>query len=354
MKTPSKTAVFTETSRPAGLGHARTTPLASPLRVASLAVIVASAAAVSAQPVSFDPFTRNIPVQGNNPELFVDQLPGGVMDPGATYTTYTVEFDWIPDANFNAASTDAIWALYPEAPSPGGPSPFVDPGPALNIDVATLGGRQIATSPRWTGVLNQPIGGSSDLFFAYTQFSSFTPVTWSNIRITLDNPPLFGSTFSGGTSADSPRWTRPLDRRTDAGPGSPQRQNVPFEVKPFFVDTTGIYQFSSTADGWISAIVFYQDEFDASNSALNLMGHQGIDQTYLNFAPRVAGFEFEAGRQYFMVHTGRTNTQFGTYSGEVTGVGNVTFGVIPEPSTMAALAAVPLLLRLRKRRKAKA
>ena len=305
-------------------------------------------------------------------------VPLAAMDPAATYTTYKVTFNYQAASTFNTRKDDSIFAFINE-PEPittnahffadPGPSPFIDqdnsqahyqPGPMVwygafwddtvrrssNGTVIETGGRA------------NLLPGSSPLHFDYGQVGAYSATTWSNVTITLNDRPLNHAAFSGTVdNVNGPRWDRFFDTQNESATSN-TRKNVAYDFKPFYVDTTGIYQISTATDPvsngtgsqWYAYLGIYAEVFDPAQAGVNLLATDGtIVGGYLD-QPNIIGIELEAGRQYYLVQTQRlTNSRGGVYTGMVHGEGNLTFGTVPEPS--ASLAAIlPGALLVRRRR----
>jgi M6 family metalloprotease-like protein len=121
-----------------------------------------------------------------------------------------------------------------------------------------------------------------------------------------------------GTTAGRSLWTRPEQ-------GAPptefprKRTTVPYDAMRFTVSTTGEYTLTSTAE-WNNYLFLYSNAFDPARQLSNVL--LGND----DFGPiGVAGFTttLTAGTPYFLVTTGYTNSNFGFYSLNISGVGSV-------------------------------
>lgn len=121
-----------------------------------------------------------------------------------------------------------------------------------------------------------------------------------------------------GTTAGRSLWTRPEQ-------GAPptefprKRTTVPYDAMRFTVSTTGEYTLTSTAE-WNNYLFLYSNAFDPASQLSNVL--LGND----DFGPiGVAGFTttLTAGTPYFLVTTGYTNSNFGFYSLNISGVGSV-------------------------------
>jgi len=151
-----------------------------------------------------------------------------------------------------------------------------------------------------------------------------------------------------GTTTGGLTWTRPLANLSGlSGIGI----GVRYSVTPFFVSSTGLYDFTSTAVGfWDNFTFLYENTFVPTSQLTNdLRGND--DKTFLL---GISGFDFNltANTQYQFVTTGRAPANFGAWDLSITGPGTITVGVVPEPGTYAlmglGLAGVLLVTRRRK------
>lgn len=299
-----------------------------------MSAVVAAPLSAIAQPVSFDPFTVTTPNDSGANTLQTLLLPSGVTQSGVQYTTFSIEFDWTPDAFANARQWNAIWALTDRDPAPGGAVFYADPGPSLFAKIALVPQFEPGTLS-WVGVLDPEVAGGADLYFSWLQFNAFTGTTWSDIRLTLDSPAIVETLFDGDTSG-APTWTRFRDTREGSGDVPSNVQNIRYDALPFYVETDGIYQFTTRTDfgvgnRWNGVIAIYENDFDPSLPDANRIGlWVGTAPGVINFADRMIAFELEAGVQYYFLQTGRRSSDAGPYTGTVQGVGGVTFGTIPD------------------------
>jgi hypothetical protein len=135
--------------------------------------------------------------------------------------------------------------------------------------------------------------------------------------------PVQAVTFSGDTTG-APTWNRPIQ---DIPPTSLSGTGTatPYQVQNFFVDTTGAYDFLSTASGdWDNYTFVYQNSFNAATPLTNvIIGNDDFPTIGLS---GFNGVNLTAGTQYYFVNTGFGNTDFEAYNSSITGVGNVTLG----------------------------
>lgn len=133
--------------------------------------------------------------------------------------------------------------------------------------------------------------------------------------------------------------------------------NVFFDVRPFYVDTTGSYDIRSfqSADGFL---LIYSN-FDPNNGTANGVG--GSDDAFgvpgnpnaglYTSASRIPALNLTANTQYFAVTTTFSNTTTMQYQNDYYGpVGAVvTFGNIPAPASVALLGLGGLVAGRRRR-----
>jgi hypothetical protein len=135
--------------------------------------------------------------------------------------------------------------------------------------------------------------------------------------------PAQAITFMGNT-ASAPPWDRPNEGDPPNSLSASVATAVPYQVQAFFVDTTGAYNFLSTATAYDNYTFLYENSFSAASPLTNvIIGNNDFpDSSHSGFN----GVNLTAGTQYFFVNTGLTDAAFGAYSTSITGVGNVTLG----------------------------
>ena len=254
--------------------------------------------------------------------------------PAGNYAYYSVDFDWSRVAGF-PYSQDAYWALSNEpALSPASTTyalpEFTNEGESVPFPV----------NLHWTGALAVPYV-SGPLYFVMLDYPD-SQTQWNNVTIHLGEQ-AHGAAQSAGSTAGGPLWTRPLE----GGGGLSQAANAtPYQVKPFYVPLDGRYEFEVNAPDFNSVVAVYADAFDPTQPLAHLVG--AFDAN-INIYPDAGSAKLSAGRQYFLVTTGFTNSSAGPYTAfirnfDLSQIAAPVFGLIPEPTslTVAACAALGL------------
>ncbi len=180
--------------------------------------------------------------------------------------------------------------------------------------------------------------------------------------------------YTGRLETTDPKFNRPIQFPSSA----PSGWTAPFlsgrfphyDVQPFHVDTAGRYDLV-TANEYESHAVLYQNSFDPQNPLANVMwafaqtGNVMRNNTF-NALPfnddatggTVINADLVPGVQYYFVTTAYAapgdpvdgGPFVGRYSNIITGAGNVTLGVVPEPTAGVALVSLAALALRRRRR----
>ena len=180
--------------------------------------------------------------------------------------------------------------------------------------------------------------------------------------------------YTGRLETTDPKFNRPIQFPSSA----PSGWTAPFlsgrfphyDVQPFFVDTAGRYDLV-TANEYESHAVLYRESFDPTNPLANVMwafsqtGNVMRNNTFnpLPFNDDATGgtvinADLVPGVQYYFVTTAYAapgdpvdgGPFVGRYSNIITGAGNVTLGVVPEPTVGVIMASLSCLAVLRRRK----
>lgn len=158
---------------------------------------------------------------------------------------------------------------------------------------------------------------------------------------------FFGSTMAQAgtltftdTTIGGPTWNRPLTLSTLSVVGT----NVAYDVTHIRVDQAGTYSFFSQSlipAAWDNYLVLYASGFSATSPLANLIA---LNDDFSIGSYGQAGFTIalSAGIDYFLVETGYLNTDAGSYSTVITGLGGGTASIVgvaevPEPASMLLL-----------------
>jgi hypothetical protein len=147
------------------------------------------------------------------------------------------------------------------------------------------------------------------------------------------------------TTVGAPTFNRTLEGLTAGtcdGSLSGVGTAVRYHVQGVYTGTAGIRTFTSVSNApanWDNYLFLYSNAWNPLNALLGCLrasdDNPGIGRSEFTF-------NMAANTQYFMVTTGFSNADAGTFTNTVTG-GTVTFGtlpstVVPEPSTYALVA----------------
>ena len=180
--------------------------------------------------------------------------------------------------------------------------------------------------------------------------------------------------YTGRLETSDPRFNRPIQfpSSVPSGWSNPVLSGrfPHYDVQPSFVDTAGRYDLV-TANEFESHACLYQHSFDPTNPLANVMwalpqtGNVMRNNTFNNLPPlddatggTVINADLVPGVQYYFVTTAYAapgdpvdgGPFIGRYSNIITGVGNVTLGIVPEPSSASALIAFAGLMLARRQR----
>jgi hypothetical protein len=182
----------------------------------------------------------------------------------------------------------------------------------------------------------------------------------------LDAVPNGGAEFSGALSATDPRFQRAVNFNTDPTGSqvidvSATGTNVYYDVQPFSVATSGTYAIGMAA-GFDTQLLLYEGGFnpatplanfnDSNDEGRNVLRRAGLPALDVDNDTNGIGRldrDLVAGVQYYAVMTSYANGQTGDYFTQIAGPGAVTLGLLPEPTTVAALAG-GAVIAIRRRR----
>jgi hypothetical protein len=174
--------------------------------------------------------------------------------------------------------------------------------------------------------------------------------------------------YNGALTASDPTFNRPIQFETNPfGYTAPVLSNrTPhYDVQSFHVSAAGEYTIASASE-FESAGVLYQNSFNPNNSLNNVLRALGQGPNVIrnnSFAAlpfdddatggTLVKFNLVPGVQYYYLTTAFAlpGTEpdggpfIGKYTNIITGAGNVTLGLVPEPSAALSLLGLGLLRR---------
>jgi hypothetical protein len=171
--------------------------------------------------------------------------------------------------------------------------------------------------------------------------------------------------FSGAITSTDPTHHRVANFNADPNGfrildlGNASANAVNYDLVPFYVATSGSYTMG-IATSYDSYLALYHDSFDPANAVTNAQhandeGYNVLRRSSLgsldvdNDTNGTSRFDDElvAGTQYYLVVSTYQNGLTGNYFGQIVGPGNVTLGVVPEPTSAVALLALAMVRRRR-------
>jgi hypothetical protein len=146
--------------------------------------------------------------------------------------------------------------------------------------------------------------------------------------------------FSGDTTGD-PTWNRPLSGSPPSGLSGLNGTAARYEVIEFQVNNSATYDFrlTSTFDNYL---FLYQSSFNPTAQLTNVIVGDDDSGNGLNAAFTSV---LTSGAQYYLVATSFSNSDFGAFTGSITGAAigdTATIGSvspIPEPAEWAMMLA---------------
>lgn len=226
------------------------------------------------------------------------------------------------------------------------------------------------------GGLNMVSGLSLEMFSLDAE--EFVPGVDARSTLTyeIDNAyPAGTATYSGALTTTDPRFNRPAQYYYTDGFGNivwrpPELTGARpyYDVQPFHVSAAGQYSMVS-ANEFESASVLYAGSFDpndplrnavmARNQSGNVIRNRNLNGLPLNgdaVGATMIEAQLQPGVQYYFVTTAFNfpgvepdgGPFVGRYNNLISGVGNVTLGIVPEPTSMLAVASALVACRRRR------
>lgn len=135
----------------------------------------------------------------------------------------------------------------------------------------------------------------------------------------------------GGDTTGSPTYHRALAGFSGlSGVGT----DVAYDTLAFTVTASGSYDFTSVAEGWDNFLFLYSPSFDPGAALAN--GVIGNDDFPGVGVSGFSGVALAAGASYVLVTTGFGNSDLGSYTNTISGIGSVV--AVPEPATYGMMA----------------
>jgi hypothetical protein len=304
--------------------------LATTVAVPLLACVLAPRAARADHTINLGTFNVTAP---NFNSLALTGIPAG------TYTDFQVTVNWTAVSG-NPFSNEARLGFANYAAPGNSTTGPTGAGAYYVANAPTSGsaGNGNAATLSWAGSFASAYtGGALNLWFRQTWSTSVS--TWGNVSVLLKTGTPPTNTPFSGTTAGRPTWTRPVANGTSA-PNSLSGTGTatPFSVQAFTVASSGIYNLTSTSvapSGWDNYTFLYSNSFDPLAPLANcVIGNDDLSGV------GTSGFSasLTAGTTYYFVTTGFSNTDFGTFSNNISGPGAATLvgaAAVPESGTLA-------------------
>lgn len=224
-----------------------------------------------------------------------------------------------------------------------------------SLNVLTDNGLRVGDSSFWSsgaGRLYLGRQGPGTIYLAVAAYNNNGVPATGAFDFTLDLT-TFGpekTPFSGDTTG-KPVFTPPDYINI------PSLSSSPYDVVPFYVTASGFYSFETTPLDltYNGRLALYADSFDPANPLTNLINldTDAKNAGVVNPVSFIQSATLDAGRQYYLVQTGEGPTDFGAYTGVITGgfqpAQTAVIGLIPEPSSALALTTLTLAQLQRRR-----
>jgi hypothetical protein len=145
--------------------------------------------------------------------------------------------------------------------------------------------------------------------------------------------------FTGNLASTDPTFVRPL------ASGTAGSTTVFYDVTPFYVTTAGTYSIEQTS-GFDDYMFIYANAFNPLTPTANFV--EGDDDDGAGNDSLITR-ALTPGVQYYLVNTSFGTGITGAYTVTQNGPVPIVVGLIPEPTTLGALAAAGLILGRRRR-----
>ncbi|ELR70224.1 RTX toxin [Fulvivirga imtechensis AK7] len=137
------------------------------------------------------------------------------------------------------------------------------------------------------------------------------------IEVTVRNAETYKSATSGDLT-----WDRPEE---GVPPGSLTSIISGYHVQPFVVKQDAVYSLKTKTANFDNFLALYKTSFDPNNPLKNVLASSGGDESILGKIEH----ELIAGRQYYLVTTAEADSEHGSFTNEIAGLGLIQIGSIP-------------------------